>query len=128
MNLPVVGVVTLELIDFMFSSFGNPVSLATDPSIIAPYAPPMSFFQRLHNFVIFHSVDLSYKYYSRKHNEYIEKYLGPGYPNTYDLLKDISLALINHDSTFSGVRTFAPMVVPVPSLHVVDSNETLTKV
>lgn len=128
MNLPVVAVVTPPLLDWLFTPFGNPISLAADPSVIAPYSPPMSFLERLHNFVTFYSVDLSYNYYVRDHDKYVEKYLGSGYPNTYDLLKDVSLALVNHDSALSGVRTFAPMVVPVGGLHVVDRNETLDKV
>lgn len=123
-----IGVVTPPLLDWQFDAFGTPINLATDPSIFSSYVAPMSFLERLDNFLIYHRVNRAYARYSREQNEIAERIFGPGLPNAIDIQKDVALVLVNHDSTLSGIRAFAPKVIPVGGLHVVDHNETLPKV
>ena len=128
LNVPVVGVVTPLLLDWHFDPLGTPINLATDPSIFSPYVAPMTFFERLENFYTYHSVNRAFSKYSKDQEELVEKYFGPGFPSTTDMVKEVSLVLVNHDVSLSGIRPFSPIVIPVGGLHVVDHNETLPQV
>lgn len=123
-----VQIVNTPMPPWSFEPFGTPVNLAADPILFFPYEPPMSFIERFNNFVTHHLVAHTFNYYIRDQDKYVEKFFGPGYPNVIDLQKDVSLVLLNHDPALYGVRTFAPIVVPISGLHIVDRNETLPNV
>lgn len=126
--MPFIAVVTPPLLDWMFTPFATPINLATDPSPTSSYAAPMTFLERLNNFIIFHSITRTFNKYVREQDECVEKFFGPTYPNSVDLMKEVSLVLVNHDHAVSGLRPFSPMIIPVGGLHVVDHNETLPEV
>ena len=126
--MPIIGVVTPPLLDWMYDPFGTPINLAVDSSIMLPYSAPMSFFERLDNVIKFYTINRAFAQSSEIQNDYVTKYFGNGYPNVVDVMKDVSLVLVNHDISISGVRAFAPSVVPVGGLHIVDYNESLTEV
>lgn len=111
-----------------FEPFGTPINLAVDPVCQLSYAPPMTFFERLNNFVFHHILTHSFNYFIREQDQFVEKYFGPGYPSVVDLQKDVSLVLLNHDPALYGMRPFAPNIVPISELHIVDRNETLPNV
>ncbi|XP_008210453.1 UDP-glucuronosyltransferase 2C1-like [Nasonia vitripennis] len=125
LNIPVIGVVAPLLPDWLHNHLGNPINLAVESSSFAPFAAPASFYERLKNFYIFHHLRLSFNYYVRRQDEYVAKFFGTDYPNSVELQKDLSLVLVNHHSALSGLRTFAPPVVPIGGLHIVDRNESL---
>ncbi|XP_032453936.1 uncharacterized protein LOC100123458 [Nasonia vitripennis] len=127
LNVPVIGIVTPPLLDWQFDSFGTPINLATDPSVFSSYVAPLSFLERLDNFVLYHRMNWAFAQHTREQDEIVERIFGPGLPNSVDLQKDVALVLVNHDSTLSGIRAFAPKVIPVGGLHIVDHNETLPK-
>ena len=104
------------------------MNLATDPSIMSDYVAPMTFFERLGNFYIYHTVNRAFIKYSKEQEELVEKYFGPGFPSTTDMLREMSLVLVNHHAGISGERFFSSNVIPVPGLHVVDHNEALLPV
>ncbi|XP_058790423.1 uncharacterized protein LOC131663803 [Phymastichus coffea] len=125
LNVPVIGMVTPPLLDWHFDGFGTPANLATDPSIFSSYAAPMTFFERLGNVVLHERMVRTFRTYASAQDKYVKEYFGSRLPNVYDLQKDVSLVLVNHDVSLSGMMPFAPKVIPVGGLHVVDRNETL---
>lgn len=120
--------VTPPLLDWQYDSFGTPINLAADPTVLSSYVAPLSFLERLDNFLLYHRVNWAYARSSQEQNKIVERIFGSGLPNVIDLQKDVALVLVNHDSTLSGIKPFAPKVIPVGGLHVVDHNETLPKV
>lgn len=128
LNIPVVGVVTLSMLDWQYEPFNTPINLAMEPATMSFYSPPMSFVQRLDNFIGYHRMIHMFYDVSKVQDKYVEKYFGPGYPDTYELHKDVSLVLVNHDVALAGTRSFNPKVIPVGGLHVVDRNEPLVEV
>ena len=128
MNIPVIGVVTLPLLDWMYYYFGTPMNLATDPSLFSEYTPPMNFFERLGNVITYYRVMWTGFRYIKLQEKYVEQIFGPGFPDMMELHKDVSLVLLNHDMAVGGLKPFAPVIVPVGGLHIVDHNETLLPV
>lgn len=128
LKIPLVALVTLSLMDWQFAPFGTPMNLATDASLFSPHVVPMSFSERLDNVITFNSVMRDFNLNIQEQDKYVRKIFGPEYPNLTELHKDVSLVLVNHDSTLSGTRTFPPNVIPVGGLHVVDYNDTLSEV
>lgn len=128
LNIPMIDIVTMSSTDWMNTPHGNPSNLAVEPSILAPYTTPMTFFERLGNFLISTSAEFLFNYYSREQDEYVQKYFGPGYPSVVEMQKDLSLILINYHQSLDGIRAFTPAIVPVGGLHVIDRNETLPQV
>lgn len=112
----------------MYTPLGSPFNLATDPSVFSLSAPPMKFLERLNNVIAYHIGLWKVTTAIREQDKYVEQFFGPGYPNNIELIKDFSLILLNHDSSINGIRTFTPAIVPVGGLHIVDRNETLSKV
>lgn len=128
-NVPLVGVVgTAVLPDWVNPYVGNPVNLATDVSFISQNTGPLSFTERLANIFMYNFVSASTNYHLKEQNRYVEKYFGPGYPDVQEMHKDLSLILLNYNSAVYGNRAFAPVVVPVGGIHVVEDDEALPKV
>ncbi|KAL7295541.1 hypothetical protein TKK_0011182 [Trichogramma kaykai] len=127
LGIPIVAVVTLPLLDWLFEPLGNPINLSAEPSIFSPYAAPMSFLQRLDNFIRFKSINRDFDRFSEEHARYVEKYFGIPDRKPIELIKDVSLVLVNYDHSISGVRPFAPIVVPVGGLHILDHNDSLSE-
>ncbi|CAB0031707.1 unnamed protein product [Trichogramma brassicae] len=125
LGIPIVAVITLPLLDWLFEPLGNPINLAAEPSIFSPYAAPMSFLQRLDNFIRFKSINRDFDRFSEEHARYVEKYFGISDRKPIELIKDVSLVLVNYDYSVSGVRPFAPIVVPVGGLHILDHNDSV---
>lgn len=128
LNVPLVLIENSPITPSHFEPFGTPINLAVDPVLWLPYGPPMTFFERLNNFFTHHILAYAFNYYVKEQDHYVEKYFGPNYPSVVDLQKDVSLVLLNYDPALYGIRPFAPIIVPISGLHVVDRNETLPKV
>ena len=128
LNVPIVGVVPSAMLDWHCDPLGTPMNLATDPCILSHYVAPMTFFERLDNFYIYHTTNRVFIKYTKEQEEIVEKYFGPGFPSTMDMLREMSLVLVNYHAGISGARFFPSNVIPVPGLHIVDHNETLLPV
>lgn len=114
--------------EWQYDVFGTPINLAVDRRFFFGGVQPSGFVDRLNNWMSYYRVMKAYSSTVRKQDAYVDKYFGPGHPNSVDLLKEVSLVLVNHDLSLNGIMPFAPKVVPVGGLHIVDRNETLPKV
>ena len=125
LKIPMVGVVTSVLYEWMNDPFGNPDNPSFIPGGSLPYSGNMNFFQRLTNTVSSVTVKAMYNYYSSNQNKYVEKYFGPGFPDIYELHKDVSLVLVNSHFSLNGIRPMTTGVVEVGGLHIQFDNEKL---
>ncbi|XP_023248456.1 UDP-glucuronosyltransferase 2B15-like [Copidosoma floridanum] len=126
LNVPMIGIVTVATLDDIQHPLGSPQNLATDPSVFSEYSAPMSFTERLQNFITFHVARVTNEFLGvAQNNECIRKVFGPDCPGSPEILKDFSLILINQNKAINGIRAFTPAIVPVGGLHIVEKNETL---
>lgn len=108
LNVPIIFVENSPLPPWHFDPFGTPINLAVDPVLHLSYVSPMSFFERVNNFLSHHHLVYTFNYHIKEQDYYVEKYFGSGYPSVVDLQKDVSLVLINHDPVLYGIRPFSP--------------------
>ncbi|XP_014204423.2 UDP-glucuronosyltransferase 2B18 [Copidosoma floridanum] len=128
LNVPIIGIVTTSTFDLIYYPQGNPFNLAIDSSLFSPYSTPMSFRERLENYIAHHVSIIIYRFSGEKlQNECIKKVFGPDYPGSPEILKDFSFILVNQNKAINGIRPLTPTIVPVGGLHIVDSNETLSQ-
>ncbi|XP_058795220.1 UDP-glucosyltransferase 2-like [Phymastichus coffea] len=127
LNVPVIGVQALPLYPWQYDAFRNPVNLASEPNFVTSYFNPMSFPERIGNFITHNRlIRLAHKY-SDIQNNYILKYFGEGFPHAADLLKDVALMFVVEDFSLFGAKAFMPKIVPVAGLHIANQSETLAK-
>ncbi|XP_058790295.1 UDP-glycosyltransferase UGT5-like isoform X2 [Phymastichus coffea] len=127
LDIPVIGIVTTPLCDYQYDGFGATKNLAVQRSMFSAYSESMLFFERVENYLNYHRAIRNYNDYTRPQEKYIRKYFGEGYPGIINLPRHVSLVLINHDISIDGIESFAPKVIPVGGLHIVDHNESLPK-
>ncbi|XP_058794059.1 UDP-glucosyltransferase 2-like [Phymastichus coffea] len=125
LDLPLVGLVSTSMLDWLHDPLGNPHNPAVDTSILSEYYRPATFIERFGNFLTSIYIKYSFNYYVRSQDAYVKKYFGPGLPNVVEMQKDIDLVLVNYHHALSGIRVHTPAIVPVGGLHIVDTNETL---
>lgn len=129
LNVPLISIVTLPfLLESMYEPSGMSMNPATDPSINSAYAAPMNFFERLSNWIEICQFKYVLARVESVSNVHVKKYFGPNVPQLEELVKDMSLVLLNHNFALNEVRPLAPKVVPVGGLHIVESNDTLKMV
>ncbi|XP_011496133.1 PREDICTED: UDP-glucuronosyltransferase-like [Ceratosolen solmsi marchali] len=124
LNIPMVGIMSTTILDWYHKSFGNP-SMPTFTS--GSNILQMTFMQRLSN-TIFNTLMSQYiQYHILGQSKYIEKYFGPGYPDTIEIQKDLDLLLVNSHFSLEGIRANTPAIVPVAGLHIKDDDTKLTE-
>ncbi|XP_023314407.1 uncharacterized protein LOC106648144 [Trichogramma pretiosum] len=125
LKVPMIAVSTTTLFDWMNEALGNPWNLAAEPSSFSQSIPPMSFLERVDNFLFSNYLTLMYNYHMRVQDKYIEGAFGKGHPNAVDAMREISLVLINYNQALNGIKAFTPGVVPVAGLHITDREDPL---
>ncbi|KAL7302507.1 hypothetical protein TKK_0005149 [Trichogramma kaykai] len=127
LNLPIVTVETLRMTDWTYSSFGSPHYPAIMSSAYAGFSAPMSFGERLKNFLITNYMHYGFYWLVKNQDKYVKQYFGDDYPSTGELLKDVDLMLINYNQMLHGVRPYTPAIVPVGGLHIDTSERKLSE-
>ena len=125
LELPVIGLHSSIIYEWLNEPFGNPLSASFVSSTFLAYSQYMNFPQRVLNTVNIFLTKFAYHYYSQAQNEYVEKYLGPGFPSVYELNKNVSLLLINTHYSINGLRPLANGVIEVGGVHIQDNGEKL---
>ena len=119
---------TSALIDWYNEPLGNPINTAVTPLGWSGLFHPLDFWGRLTNTLLYHVINVQYKYHINAQNRYVEKFFGPGYPDAAELPKDLDLLLVNTHYSLDGIRAFTPAIVPVAGLHIVDDGAKLPNV
>lgn len=128
LDIPMIGIVTSLLFDWLYEPLGTPRNLAVDMSVFMKFSESASFLDRLTNFALSTFVTESFNYYIVEQDLFVKEAFGEGFPNVNEMRKDFSLVLVNYHPAIGGIRTWAPAVVPVGGLHIVDKGDVLPKV
>lgn len=124
-----IGIVTNAIFPYWADQYlGNSVNLAVDVAWHSPNIPPLSFYQKLVNVFETNYLSTTAVHHLKGQNAYVEKYFGPGYPDVMDLLRDVSLILLNSNDAIFGTRSFPPTVVKIGGIHITESNEIVPEV
>lgn len=126
-KIPMVGIETTLLFDWLYESLGNPRNMATDSSVFLKFVDSASFWDRFSNFVWSKFITETFNYHVQDQDKYVKKAFGNGYPSVRELEKDLSLVLMNYHPAVGGVRPYAPAVVPVGGLHIQEKGDPLSK-
>ncbi|XP_043268662.1 UDP-glucosyltransferase 2-like [Venturia canescens] len=127
LKIPLIGMSTSKVMDWMNLPLGNPSSTAYVPSIFSGFSQHMSFFERLQNTVISGIIKIQYWYYMSEQLSLVEKYFGIKVDSMSELYKDISVMLVNTHPSFDFIRPLTPGIIEVGGLHVTDGHDELSK-
>ena len=114
--------------DWMHASLGNPYNTAITPTMSTRFSHPMTFWQRLANTALSTFIVTRFSFAIREQDKYVENYFGPGYPNSFELQKDIDLVLANHHVSLHGNQALTPSIIPVAGIHISEDDSPLPKV
>ena len=128
-DAPLIGTVSSPLmLDWVNSYIGNPINVAVESTIFGQRVPPMNFLERFLN--LFQTISIIFSaHHNLKHqNNYVEKYFGPGYPDVFELQRDLSLVFLNYHHAIFGVRPLTLSVVPIAGVHIRDHDDPFPEV
>ena len=128
LKVPVVGMVTSKLFDWMSHPMGNPHSLSFVPSIFSGKGQHMNFIERLENTLLSSAITAQYKYYITSQLNYVEDYFGIKISSMSELYKDIAVMLVNSHPSYDFIRPMTPRIIEVGGLHVTDGHQDFTPV
>ena len=128
MKIPVVGLTSSILYEWMNLPLGDSVNPAFVPNSNKGSTEYMNFPERLINTFWYFYMRHIFSYYSQPQNNYVEKYFGPGFPGIDELQKNVSLLLVNSHYSLNGVRPLTSTVVEIGGVHIKDNEEKLALV
>ncbi|KAG8268478.1 UDP-glucuronosyltransferase 1-1 [Homalodisca vitripennis] len=116
---PVVTIGSCHMFPWVVDRFGIPANPAYIPGFYSDYSGTLNFYQRVENTFLDLTCRLFYKFLLEpRMTEVVKKFFGRDTPPVRDLVKNISLYLVNTHSSFYGARPFPPQVVDVAGIHL----------
>ncbi|XP_031829088.2 UDP-glucosyltransferase 2 [Nomia melanderi] len=118
LNVPIVGVVTAPFTDWLHVPAGNSYNPAVTPSIFSSYPERMDFWQRLMNTVMVIKIGTTINgKLEVQQRSYVKNHFNLDV-SMEDLIKDVSLYLVNSHHSLNGVKPSVPSIIEVGGLHV----------
>lgn len=127
LNVPMIGVATFSVHEWMNDALGNSYSLSFIESLFSGGSARMSFTERLTNVLLSLVFTTQIRYYINQQDAYVQKHF-PGMPHISELQKDIDLLLTNSHPSLSGPRPLTHSIVEVGGLHVKEDDSPLDPV
>lgn len=123
MNVPVIGLHPISLSPWPAYLSGNEFSFSFSPNFRTPYTSRMTLTQQLDNaFINLIEFFTAYFLYLPQQEKLMEEYMVyPGYknrPNMLDMLKNVSLTLIDYHHSVGYVHPLQPNTIPVGGLSL----------
>lgn len=121
---PVIAIQPSAIYSIINTATGNPLSLSYIPELMLPYTNKMSFIERLHNTILVTSEIFLQDFYNIPKHEQIIKSLLSKYPmssdipSINDMIKNVSLVLVNSHVCCSYPQPYVPKIIPVGGIHV----------
>ncbi|XP_055701703.1 uncharacterized protein LOC129800979 [Phlebotomus papatasi] len=107
---------------------GNPVSVASTPQAALGYRAPMTFTQRLQNFLVTGVEVLVTKYFQYLDRTYYESIFSKyNFPSFDETARNVSLVLVNHHFSQGHLRANVPALVEIGGIHIEDETDPLPK-
>lgn len=118
-NPHIVGVVTLTAhfySDYMTCCGVNPSYV---PNYLLNYSDKMTFFERLHNFLIHsYSFYLHTFYILPDQDKFMKKYIGKNLPSSLKIISNVSLFIYSSDLSVEYPRALQPNSIHVGAMHI----------
>lgn len=129
LKVPMVGIVTSKLYEWMNLPMGNPENAAFVPNIFSDFQQRMSFFDRVQNTALSYLIKFNYWVYNIPAQlREVEKHFGLRLNSINELWKNVAVLLVNTHFSFDFVRPMVPGIVEVAGLHVNDGDQDLSPV
>ncbi|CAK9810002.1 UDP-glycosyltransferase UGT5 [Anthophora quadrimaculata] len=124
LNVPFIGLISMNLHMYHNYLLGAPIL----PSHISNWElsdyvdTDMSFWKRLQAYVVASlAVFQWYNYETGEQEKYIRNLIGKDLPPFYDIAKNMSLLLVNHNPLFEDARPLPPNVIQFTSFHIAEN-------
>ncbi|XP_049832172.1 UDP-glucosyltransferase 2-like [Schistocerca gregaria] len=127
-GVPVVGMTSSVMLPWGNSRVGNPDNPAYIPNYFMPFSSRMNFWERLVNTVSTFATSVGFDLLvPGPVDELNREYFGNEVPKTLDLVKNLSLFLVNSHFSINFPRPLLPNVVEVAGIHVPTTAKPLPK-
>uniref|UniRef100_A0A336MIZ6 UDP-glucuronosyltransferase n=1 Tax=Culicoides sonorensis TaxID=179676 RepID=A0A336MIZ6_CULSO len=118
-NVPLIGMTSLDMSPSEHASIGNLVHPILHPHLIFPFYGDLNFFERVASVYMSWIMDNIFTpMFGRKLDQVIFKYFGDSYPNSYELTRSVSLAIVNAHPALGFTRPIVPTTIQVGLLHI----------
>lgn len=129
-HCPLVTVGSIEMFDVISNDIGNPVNPAVYSNFLLPFTSArMTFKHRLQS--IEYSFWLRWVFDFQVYptcDQILRQYLNSDIPPIKEVMKNISLNLVNRNSIFFTPRLSMPNVIEFSGIHIQNSNELINEV
>lgn len=116
------GVSSYGVLLSMHDSIGNPTHPVLSPDFLFPYGNDMTFWNKVNSvwFNIWYRM-LYYWYELPKSDKIARKYFGEDIPYLGDIIKNVSLVMVNVNSILHPVRPNVANVIELNQIHIKES-------
>ncbi|XP_024945555.1 UDP-glucuronosyltransferase 2C1 isoform X2 [Cephus cinctus] len=125
LKIPIIGVSSSELYPWGHEMIANPRNLAFVPFELLPMTPPLSYWERMKNFLLYWWSYHEFNYYTRVQDDMIRKNFGEDAPGVRELERSVSMILANSHSSVNGAKPVTAGLIEVGGLHVRDDGPEL---
>lgn len=118
-NAPVIAMSTLGNSKWTNDLIGNPSPLSYISHFLLSYTDRMTFYQRFHNtFMISAEFLMSHYYGLPEQRKVYDKYFPDPKPDFDDVLKNVSLVLLNSHFSYSSSRPYLPNMIEIGGIQI----------
>ncbi|XP_058056931.1 UDP-glucosyltransferase 2-like [Anopheles bellator] len=120
MRVPFVGLSSCALMPWHYDRVGLPDTPAYIPSEFSSFSEAMSLAERAENWLVTKLTKLAYSIIveSNDNRALNEKFPHTAIPDVRQIVRNVSLILVNQHYTLSGARPLVPVVVEVGGVHI----------
>ena len=116
---PFISLSSHQIMPWINERISNDDNPSYVPSIMLPYGPSMTFWERLVNAVTMPYYKLIYRYmFNGPTHALVESAFGPGVPALYEIARNTSLVLVNTHFSLHGSKPNLPSIVEIGGLHI----------
>lgn len=127
-DCPLAILTQIQAPQFVGDLVGNPMAMATVPHMFSNFNPEMTFVERLKNALFYFAENIItkiYFYYEKKY--YDSVFPSPKYPSFDDVLKNVSLVLVNAHFSQGNPVPRLPNIVEIGGVQVKEKLNPLPK-
>ncbi|KAF7992649.1 hypothetical protein HCN44_004993 [Aphidius gifuensis] len=117
-DVPVVGVLSSKMLDWLYTPFGNEFNPAYIGTILSSFSQQMNFIERLKNTYIYYLTTYKFNYYVEKQLYHVEKYFGLKLTSIKKLYDDVALLLVNSHHSIVELKPQTPDIIDIGGVHV----------
>lgn len=126
---PLIGISSMDTLNIVYESMGNPAHPAMYPEVSLPFLPPLNLIERIISvsFYIYIKLYVRFKV-TQEDNDFVKKHFGKNLPELHEIRKRMSLFFVNTDPIFNTVRPLVPAIIPFGSGSHMKSPQALPQV